>query len=151
MKTKFPLLLLVIVSLSQGLRAQTSSPSDEQQAQQAIIKLFDALSERDATALRNQCTADVRFYEYGQAWTADTLINKAITKNTVADFKRINKLDFISTTVKADVAWTTYNLHSDITSNGKHVDVYWLETVVLIREEKKWKVKVLHSSFIKKN
>jgi ketosteroid isomerase-like protein/quercetin dioxygenase-like cupin family protein len=137
--------------LTEVKQAQTSSPDDEQKAQQAIIKMFDALSARDAAALRNQCTTDVRFYEYGQSWTADTLINKAITKNTATDFKRINKFDFISTNVKPDVAWITYNLHSEITSNGKHVDVYWLETVVLVKEEEKWKVKALHSTLIKKN
>jgi mannose-6-phosphate isomerase-like protein (cupin superfamily) len=123
----------------------------EQEAQQAVIKVFDALSNRDAVSLRSNCTSDVRFYEYGEAWTADSLVNKAITRNTAADFKRTNRLDFVSTTVKEDVAWITYNLNSEITSKGKNFVVHWLETVVLVREEKKWKVKVLHSTLIKKS
>jgi quercetin dioxygenase-like cupin family protein/ketosteroid isomerase-like protein len=137
--------------LTEVKHAQPSSAADEREAQQTIIKVFDALSNRDAASLRSHCTSDVRFYEYGEAWTADTLIHKAITKNTATDFKRTNKFDFISTTVNDDVAWITYNLHSEITSNGKNSSIYWLETVVLVREEKKWKVNVLHSTRIKKN
>lgn len=127
------------------------SASKEQEAQQTIKKVFDALSDRDALSLRSYCTSDVRFYEYGEAWTADSLITKAITRNTATDFKRTNTFDFISTTVNENVAWITYNLHSETTSKGKTFTLHSLETAVLIREEKKWKVKVLHSTLIKKN
>lgn len=124
---------------------------DEQQVQQTVKKLFDALSARDAAALRDQCTADVRFNEYGEAWTLDTLINRTITRNTATDFKRINTIDFISTTIQDEVAWATYNLHSSVTRNGKNSEVYWMETVILVREEKKWKITVLHSTRVNKN
>jgi hypothetical protein len=84
-------------------------------------------------------------------WTADSLIYKAITKNTASDFKRTNTIDFVSTTINEDAAWTTYNLHSEIISKGKTFTIHWLETVVLVREENKWKIKLLHSTLIKKN
>lgn len=137
--------------------AQKDSPhthlprTDAQAVQQTVTNLFDALSNRHAEGVRRCCTRDVRFYEYGETWTADSLINKAIVRNTAIDFKRTNTLDFVSTTVNHDIAWTTYNLHSAITSNGKNVSVHWFETVVLVWEEKQWKVKVLHSTLIKKN
>lgn len=68
------------------------------------------------------------------------------------DFKRTNKLDFTSTTIHGDVAWATYNLHSSITANGKDTEVYWMETVILIRDDdKKWKIKVLHSTRVNKS
>lgn len=124
---------------------------DEQQVQQTVKKLFDALSARDAAALRDQCTAVVRFNEYGEAWTLDTLINRTITRNIAADFKRTNTIDFISTTIQDEVAWATYNLHSSVTRNGKNSEVYWMETVILVREEKKWKITVLHSTRVNKN
>lgn len=139
-----------IALVTEVKQAYSSASTDEHEIQQTVIKLFDALSNRNAASLRNQCTTDVRFYEYGEAWTADSLINKAITRKTATDFKRINTLDFVSTTLKEDVAWTTYNLHSEGTSQGKNFSVDWSETVILVREEKKWKIKVLHSTLIKK-
>lgn len=151
MKTHCALTVLVLLCLCITATGQKSLSKDQQEVQETVIKLFDALSNRDGSALKNQCTADVRFYEYGEAWPADTLIDLAITKNTATDFKRTNTLDFVSTTLKGDVAWTTYNLHSEGTSNGKNFSVYWMETVILVREAKKWKINVLHSTNLKKN
>lgn len=139
--------LLLVFCLSNVLYAQ--SADDQKAVQQTVTAVFDALSNRNASDLRSNCTADVRFYEYGQTWTVDTLINLAITKNTATDFKRGNKFDFINTTVKGDVAWATYKLQSDINQNGKSVSVYWMETVVLVQENKKWKINVLHSTRLK--
>lgn len=124
--------------------------TDQHEVQQTVIKVFDALSARNAAALRTLCTADVRFNEYGEAWTIDTLISKAILKNTDPDFKRSNTLDFLNTIIRGDVAWTTYNLHSSVLSRGKNIEVYWMETVIAIREEKKWKIQVLHSTRVDK-
>lgn len=124
--------------------------TDQHEVQRTVIKVFDALSARNAAALRTLCTADVRFNEYGEAWTIDTLISKAILKNTDPDFKRTNTLDFLNTIIRGDVAWTTYNLHSSVLSRGKNIEVYWMETVIAIREEKKWKIQVLHSTRVDK-
>jgi ketosteroid isomerase-like protein len=143
--------LLLTLLLTNFVYAQQASSKDQQEVHQTVIRLFDALSARDAAALRNQCTADVRFYEYGEAWPADTLIHLAITKNTATDFRRTNTLDFIATTIKGDVAWTTYALHSAISANGKQAEVYWMETVILTYEEKSWKISVLHSTRVNKN
>jgi hypothetical protein len=146
LKRLFPVFGLII--LSHTLVAQHSK--HEQDVQQRVINLFDALSNREAEDLKKQCTADVRFYEYGEAWPVDTLINLAITKNTAADFRRTNKFEFLNTTIKGNTAWTTYNLQSDITKNGKSISIYWMETVILVLEEKKWKIKVLHSTRLDK-
>ncbi len=144
-------LFLLAFLIINHVHAQQSHSKDQNEVQQTVIKAFDALSARDAEALRSVCTKDVRFNEYGEAWPIDTLIYKAMTKNTAADFKRTNALDFLSTTIKGDVAWTTYNLHSSIVANGKNAEVYWMETVIAVREEKKWKIRVLHSTRINKS
>lgn len=127
----------------------SNTKSDEEAVQQTVIKMFDALSHRDAASVRSYCTTAAMFYEYGQAWTVDTLINKAITKNTAVDFTRTNKLEFVSKVIQGNVAWATYNLQSDINQNGKSVSVHWLESVVLVQEKKQWKINVLHSTRLK--
>lgn len=143
--------LLVVVLFSVLLQTNAQLTNGRQAVQQTVTKLFDALSNRDSVSLKKYCADDITLYEYGMAWNMDTLINRAITLNTSADFKRINTISFINTTINKDVAWTTYHLSSEITKDGKQASVKWLETVILVNEKNKWKVKVLHSSLIKRN
>ena len=143
-------ILLIVFSGSAMLIAQEPLSSNQQAVQQTVIKLFDALSNRDSTSLKNYCTADITLYEYGQVWNIDTLILKAITLNQAADFKRTNSFEFINTNVDNATAWVTYRLQSVIIRDGKQTTVQWLETVVLVKERKQWKVKHLHSTLIKR-
>jgi len=119
--------------------------------QQTVINLFEALSNRDSISLKKYCVSDIVLFEYGNSWNVDTLILKAITLNTASDFKRINTIDFISTEVNGNTAWANYHLHSEITRNGKQSEVRWIETVVAVKEDKKWKIKVLHSTLLQRN
>jgi ketosteroid isomerase-like protein len=144
-------LLIIAISVSTLLQAQQSLTKDQQEVQQTVNKLFEALSNRDSIGLKNYCTADIALFENGSIWNADTLILRAITLNTSSDFKRINNIDFISTTVNKNTAWATYHLHSEIIRNGKQATVQWIETVVEVKESKKWKIKVLHSTLIKRS
>lgn len=67
------------------------------------------------------------------------------------DFKRTNTFDFITITIDKTMAWATYRLNSIVFKDGKQVTVEWLETVTLINEKKRWKLKHLHSTLIKRN
>lgn len=134
-------LLLFAIALSTWLLAQPSFTKPRQEVQQTVINFFDALSNRDSVSLKKYCTTDITLFENGSTWNADTLILKAITLNTATDFKRINHIDFISTTVNGNSAWASYNLHSEITRNGKQGTVQWMETVVVVKEKKDGKLK----------
>jgi len=144
-------LLFIVVLFSRLLMAQEPLTTSLQEVQQTVIKLFDALSNRDSVSLKTYSAADITLYEYGQVWTIDTLILKAITLNQSADFKRTNSFDFINTKVDKTMAWVTYRLQSVITRDGKQATVQWLETVVLVKAKKQWKVKHLHSTLIKRS
>ncbi len=144
-------LLLLACSMSLMVMAQELLTADQKLVQQTVIQMFDALSNRDSVSLKNHCTADVQLFEYGQVWNIDTLILKAITQNQAADFKRTNTFDFINTSSDKRTAWVTYHLQSVITREGKQVTAQWLETVVLAKAKKKWKVKHLHSTLIKRS
>jgi len=145
------ILLIITIFLSTSLQAQQLFTKDQQQVQQAVVKMFEALSNRDSVSLKVFCTTDITLYEYGQVWSIDTLINKAIIMNTATDFKRNNTFDFISTETNKNTAWVTYRLSSAITKDSKQTIVQWLETVVLAKQKKQWKVRHLHSTLIKKN
>jgi len=144
-------LLLIAFLFSTVLMAQEQLTISQQEVQQTVIKMFDALSNRDSSSLKNYSTEDITLYEYGQVWNIDTLILKAITLNQSADFKRINSFDFINTNVDKITAWVTYRLQSVVTKDGKLATVQWLETVVLVKAKKQWRVKHLHSTLIKRS
>ena len=144
-------LLLIAFAISATLLAQEPLTTNQQSVQQTVIKLFDALSNRDSVSLKAYSTADITLYEYGQVWNIDTLILKAITQNKSADFKRTNSFEFINTTIDKTTAWVTYRLQSTIIRDSKQANVQWLETVVLAKAKKQWKVKHLHSTLIKRS
>lgn len=144
-------LLVIAMSLSTFLQAQQLWTKDQHQVQQAVVKMFEALSNRDSVSLKAHCTSDITLYEYGQVWNMDTLIHKAITTNTAVDFARTNTFEFLSTETDKKNAWVTYKLRSSITKDSKHTTIQWLETVVLTKQKKQWKVKHLHSTLIKRS
>ena len=133
------------------LQAQSSLTNKQHAVQQVVVKLFDALSNRDSISLKAHSTKDITLYEHGQVWNMDTLILKAITQNKSADFKRTNSFEFFNTAVDKTTAWVTYRLQSVIIKEGNQVNLQWLETVVLVKAKKQWKVKHLHSTLIKRS
>jgi len=148
---KKTIILILAIYISALLQAQQQLTKDQQEVNQTVINFFEAISNRNSADLKDNCTVDILLFENGSIWNADTLILKAITLNTATDFKRINSFDFINTTVADNTAWVTYNLHSEITRNGKQSTMQWMETVIVIKEKQKWKIKVLHSTLTKRN
>jgi hypothetical protein len=71
--------------------------------------------------------------------------------NQSADFKRTNTFDFLNIETDKTTAWATYQLSSVITKENKETVMQWLETIVLSRHKKMWKVKHLHSTLLKRN
>lgn len=142
---------LTVIVLAGQSYAQEQLTKDQQAVQQTVVKMFDALSNRDSVSLKKYSTANITLYEYGQAWNIDTLILKAITLNQSADFKRTNTFEFINTEVHKTMAWASYRLQSVMSRDGKQATVQWLETVVLVKEKDQWKVKHLHSTLIKRS
>jgi ketosteroid isomerase-like protein len=146
------ILLSIFAALSPLALWAQSQPIESQKAvQQTVVNMFSGLSGADSLILKKYCTTDVVFYENGQVWNLDTMIRKAIVPNIGIDFHRTNKFDFIQTTIHENTAWVTYNLHSDIQKGDRKTQVHWMETVIVVREKKQWKVKVLHSTLMKRS
>jgi ketosteroid isomerase-like protein len=141
---------LVIVVSMMSLKAQENLSVDQKAVQNVVVKLFDALSNLDSVALKVQYTSDLLLLEHGVIWNMDSLISKAIKSKKPADFKRINTIDFVRTEVEGSTAWATYHNRADVTVNGKHRSITWLESVVLVKEKQTWRVKVLHSTIVKR-
>lgn len=139
-------LFLFVMTVASLAEAQQKANVDQHAVEQTVINLFDALSNRDSILLKTNCTPDILLFENGQVWNLDTMMRIVISLKKMDDYKRINKIEFIHTEIHNDVAWVTYHNQADITVNGKHRVVKWVETVVLIKEKNKWKIKILHST-----
>jgi hypothetical protein len=143
-------ILFVGCMLTATLNAQKVN-KEQSTIHQTVESMFATLSSDDTTALKTFVTTNVRFYEYGQVWPIDTLIQDVIQIKSIKDFKRTNRFDFVSTTIHKQTAWVTYYLESIITADGKLDTLNWLETVVLVKQKGKWKIDVLHSTRLSKN
>lgn len=142
-------LLFVTLILSATVNSQALK-KEQVIVQQTIEKMFATLSTFDTLALKGFLTSNVRFYEYGQVWTIDTLIQKVLPAKSIPGFKRINKFQFLSTRIHHQTAWVTYYLQSTITRDKIEETLNWIETVILVKGKKEWKIEVLHSTRLNK-
>jgi ketosteroid isomerase-like protein len=145
---KKPLILLSILFSFSDVSAQ-GKLTNHQKVQNTVIDMFQALADLDTVKLLSYCTDDIEVLENGVRWTSDTLKLK-ISQTKPEGFKRVNTFDFMDIMVKGKVAWTTYHNRADITRNGKQGHVRWLETAILVREKRSWKIKVLHSTLLER-
>jgi hypothetical protein len=117
----------------------------EKEPQGVIESVFQALSDRDEVTLRSLCTKDIIIVEDAKLWTIDTLANY-IRKPLPEDYKRENQFKFLKHVVDDSIACITYENEARVSGKGKKFLIIWMETAVLIREENKWKLKILHST-----
>jgi Domain of unknown function (DUF4440) len=122
----------------------------EQNLHQTITGFFESISKRDTAGIKMLSTADIKLFEYGEVWTIDSLFQKLLPVFRIPDYKRTNQFNFVQTAINRNTAWVTYYLQSGITLNGKTQQRKWMETVILVKEKGRWKIKLLHSSRLEK-
>ena len=143
MKTKISVLLFLLFLISTTLFAQKQT--EQQQVQQVLRLVFEAFSEGSVAKMEQALTADVKILETGEVWTLDT-VRSYFARPRPADYKRINTLDFFQTEVEGKMAFVSYHNTAAIHANGKDRMVKWLESAVLVKQGKSWRVKMLHST-----
>jgi hypothetical protein len=121
---------------------------EQAKVNQSLIRLFDALAALDLSTIKGFSTNDFTILESGAVWNLDTLTRK-IEQMKAVSFNRINHLDFVQTEIKGSIAWTVYYNSAEMTIDGVEVHRRWLESAVLVKEAKLWKVKLLHSTTIR--
>lgn len=134
-------LLIALFLFNSPLFAQ----KDKAAIEAVIVKFFDGLTEVDNKKLKETTTADFLLLEQGEVWNMDTLVHKlTISKNP--NRIRINSFQFIKTEQQDNVAWVSYFNTADLSMGERKQSIKWLESAVLIRQGKEWKVKLLHST-----
>lgn len=113
---------------------------------QPIIHFFDGLSSLRDDQFVAQTTKDFLLLEGGLIWNNDTLIKRIQPAKLDPSFSRINHFTFLQSQVQGNMAWVSYWNEAKFIRKGQSSTVKWLESVVLIREENKWKIKLMHST-----
>lgn len=147
-KIKFMKILLSFF-LSISFLNLSAQENHKKEIQNTILNLFEQFSNRDVEQLKSYCTDDIQILENGEIWNLDTLVTK-ISQNKALDYKRVNSIDFVNVYIENKIGWTTYHNRADVIRDGQRYKIHWLETAILEKQKKSWKIKVLHSTLIKR-
>ena len=139
---------LVFIALLFASTSAYTQSSEQTKVNQSLTKLFDALATLDMNGIKESSTKDLTILESGAVWNLDTLARKVEQLKAVS-FSRTNHLDFVQTEIKGNIAWVVYYNSADMIIDGVEVHRKWLESAVLVKEGKVWKVKLLHSTTLK--
>lgn len=143
MRNLFTSLLLIIFAFT--VNAQDKA-SPQKEVEETVVKFFDALSAFAFDKMRYY-TKDIEFVEYGEVWDLNVLIAK-VKPMVSSGVKRTNILKFTKTEIKENTAWVIYYNTADFERKGKVDQVKWLESVVLVKDEGRWKMILLHSTVL---
>lgn len=162
------LLIIIIISVFYSCNNRTNSDSrnnielNESQKQAdidsvkgLISKSFqDIWSNLDSTKIKNHHTNDFLLLENGLVWNNDSISNYMIKARIRADkqqLHRINRFNFLKTVHNKSTIWVAYdNFGTWIKESDTLQTAHWLESAVAIKEDGKWKIQQLHSTYVGK-
>ncbi len=147
-----PLIFLALFALPSLAFAQVQpSKLEESAVQQLVIDTFQKLlSDYDSTQIETYLAQDFILLEHGEVWNNDTIqyyITKALQNENKAT--RTNRFEFIKMEKSGNMIWAAYDNWAIWTKDGEVVNkMHWLESVVAVKEEDVWKLKMMHSTRI---
>lgn len=118
--------------------------AEDHTAFQPVKELFAAMSKHDGQAMQAQATADFQLLEHGEEWTMQKLVDAVQPKGE--PYERKNFFKQIRARQEGNVAWLSYWNKAEIRSSRGLRTVVWLESAVIVREDDRWKVQLLHST-----
>ncbi|MGB7326042.1 MAG: nuclear transport factor 2 family protein [Rubripirellula sp.] len=109
-----------------------------------VKELFAAMSKHDGKAMQETATRDFQLLEHGEFWTMQKLVDAVQPKGKPQERK--NFFQQIQARQKGDVVWVSYWNKAEIRRESKVRTIVWLESAVMVREESRWKVQLMHST-----
>jgi ketosteroid isomerase-like protein len=111
---------------------------------QPVKELFAAMSKHDGKAMQETSTEDFQLLEHGEDWTMQKLVDAVQPKGEPVERK--NFFSQIRARQKGDVAWVSYWNKAEIRRESGLRTVVWLESAVIVREDDRWKIQLMHST-----
>jgi uncharacterized protein (TIGR02246 family) len=132
--------LLIGLLILSGCQSRNTTDN----AESAFRNFFETAENMDYEGMRNACTPDFIVFEDGIIWTVEDWIDflrplegKASIKYDFRDLKK---------TRAGNTVWLTYNNVAEAEMEGSPVHFNWLESAVLKRQNREWKMAFLHST-----
>lgn len=145
---KFFFLLLFFFLAFSSLPIQAQKSDEKEKVNQVLTRFFDGISALDIKLMKQYVTNDFLLLEAGDVWNMDT-VAVYLNQSKTGSFSRTNHLNFIRTEITGNTAWVAYNNAADMNINGQKRNVQWLESAVLVKDGKEWKIQLLHSTPLK--
>lgn len=114
-----------------------------------VQEMFNALKTRNVTQYNKLVTQDFYLYDAGERLSREAfaeIVQESIAKGTKYDWKITKPEAHIS----SDLAWITYTNIGLIESAKGKQEKNWLESAVLERHDKTWRIRFLHSTLVPK-
>jgi ketosteroid isomerase-like protein len=139
---------LILFFLSLSFFAQAQQDDDEKEIQQLIQGSFDELfSKFDSEQIGRFYTTDFILLEDGEVWDNQILLDYFTkAKQNPNPATRVNRFEFIKTTVSGDRGWVAYHNFATISRGGEVRDVRWLESATAVKTAVGWRLDMLHST-----
>ena len=118
--------------------------AEDHPAFQPVKELFAAMSKHDGKAMQENSTEDFQLLEHGEDWTMQKLVDAVQPKGE--PYERKNFFSQIRARQKGNVAWVSYWNKAEIRRQSGLRTVVWLESAVIVREDDRWKIQLLHST-----
>ena len=149
MKQKNVLLTFLLLFVYCFSFAQNQKEDDILSLKKLVEDSFqDILTDLKSEKIADYYTEDFILIENGEIWNIDSVRNY-LERAQLRTPKptRENKFDFFKIEIMEDVAWVSYHNYATFTTeNSPPRVVHWMETVIAIRTEQGWRIKLLHNS-----
>jgi hypothetical protein len=129
--------------------------NDINQVKHLIANSFeDIWSDLDSTKIAKYHTDDFMLLENGIVWNNDSVMsyqNRERKEVEIHKYKRLNKFDFLKSVHNQTSIWIAYDNYGTWVKGADTLGtVHWLESVIAIRDQDKWKLQQLHSTAVRK-
>ncbi|MDX1925824.1 MAG: nuclear transport factor 2 family protein [Pirellulaceae bacterium] len=118
--------------------------AEDHPAFQPVKELFAAMSKHDGQAMQGNATEDFQLLEHGEVWTMQKLVDAVQPKGE--PFERKNFFKQIRARQEGNMVWLSYWNKAEIRSSRGLRTVVWLESAVIVKEDDRWKVQLMHST-----
>jgi ketosteroid isomerase-like protein len=146
---RFSAAIVAVIALVNCARASDSRPTpaeDEAAVKQTLIDWYAAYSGSDEAHYRSFVAEEYVLLENGTIMGLDDDVK--LMRNRPGGYGRKDAFDFGSVRLHGDLAYTTYFLQSEIVDDKQVRQRKWLESAILRRIDRRWRVALLHSTRI---
>jgi hypothetical protein len=121
-----------------------TSPQANGEIERTVTDFFAALRNEDRARFEHLTTASFYSFDNGKRFAGTELVD--VVHNAHARGVELNwSIDHLDTKVRCDVAWSAWENIGSAGIPPNVQPVHWLESAVLVRDEKSWKIAFFHS------